>query len=332
MDIRLEQLRGHLQEQLLPIYVVTGQEPLLMQEALDQLRQAARERDYGERRVFNADAQFDWSELVAANQALSLFSERQILEIQLERKPDSSGQTALLEYAASPNPDNLLLISAEPLDSAARKTKWFRTFSAQAGVITAWPVSRQQLPGWLAQRARQLDLQLDQAAIQLLAERVDGNLLAARQELDKLALLYAGESVTAETVLEAVVDNARFTVFDLVDALHGGDLGRSQRILDSLYSEGVEPLIIQWTLTREVRTLLALQARLQAGEAPQQACQALRIFRQRQGLAQQAAQRIRPARWQALLTLLQRTEAAAKGTETLSPWLLLGQVVLRWAS
>ncbi len=331
MDIRPEQLQKHLQQHWQPIYVVTGQEPLLALEALDQVRQAARAKGYNERRVFHADPQFDWSELVAANQAMSLFSDRQIIEVQLERKPDKAAQSALLDYAASPNPDNLLLLSAEPLDSAARKTKWFRTFSAEAGVITVWPVTRQQLPGWLASRAREQGLQLDQEAVQLLAERVDGNLLAARQELDKLSLLYGSEPVSAEAVLEAVVDNARFSVFDLVDALHGGDLARSQRILDSLHSEGVEPLMLQWTLAREVRTVLALQARLQAGESPQQACQALRIFRQRQGLAQQAASRVRPARWQAILSLLQRTDAAVKGSEALDPWLLLGNVVLRWA-
>lgn len=331
MDIRPEQLQQHLQQQWQPIYVVTGQEPLLAQEALDQIRQTARTKGYTERQVLHADAQFDWSELVAANQAMSLFSDRQIIEVQLDRKPDKAAQSALLDYAASPNPDNLLLLSAEALDNAARKTKWFRTFAADAGVVTVWPVSRQQLPGWLAARARNHGLQLDQEAIQLLAERVDGNLLAARQELDKLSLLYGTERISAEAVLDAVVDNARFSVFDLVDALHGGNLARSQRILDSLHSEGVEPLMLQWTLAREARTLMALQARLQAGESPQQACQALRIFRQRQPLAQQAASRVRPARWQAIMSLLQRTDAAVKGSETLDPWLLLGQVILRWA-
>ncbi|TGG92762.1 DNA polymerase III subunit delta [Natronospirillum operosum] len=331
MDIRPEQLSGHLQQDWKPIYVVTGQEPLLIEEALDQIRARARELGFTERRILHADAQFDWSELVAANQAMSLFSDRQIIEVQLERKPDKAGQVALAEYAASPHPDNLLLISGAVLDNSSRKAKWFRTLSQPAGVITAWPVGRQQLPGWLTQRARLLGLQLEPEAVELLAERTDGNLLAARQELQKLSLLFDQAPITTEQVLDAVVDNARFSVFDLVDALHAGDLARSQRILDSLQSEGVEPLVIQWTLTREARTLMALQGRLRAGESPANACQALRIFRQRQILAQQAANRVRPARWQGILALLQRTDSAVKGSEPLSPWLLLGQIVWRWA-
>lgn len=329
MEIKPEQLASHLKQQWLPIYVVTGQEPLLVQEALDQLRQAARERSFNERRVFAVDAQFDWSELHAANQALSLFSEHQILELHLERKPDRSGQQALQEYAQSPNPDNVLIVSAEVLDRAAQKAKWFRTFADQAGIITCWQVKRQELPRWLSTRARQYGLSLTHDATALLAERVDGNLLAARQELEKLALLYDSE-VAAEDILDSVVDNARFTVFDLADALHSGDLGHSQRVLDSLRAEGIEPLIVQWALLRETRLLLSLQERLASGEPFANAANSLRIFRQRQALIQQSVQRMNAGRLSASLQLLQRTDAAVKGSVSLDPWLLMGQVVLRW--
>lgn len=328
MDINAEQLPAHLKQHWLPIYVVTGQEPLLVQEALDQLRQAARDKGFSERRVFAVDPQFDWSELTVANQSMSLFSDHQILELQLERKPDKAAQTALLEYAASPNPDNVLLVSAEVIDRASQKTKWFRTFTQQAGVITAWPVKRQQLPQWLDKRARTLGLTLTADALALLAERVDGNLLAAQQEIQKLALLYERE-VSADDILDSVVDNARYSVFDLTDALHEGDLGRSQRILDSLKAEGIEPLIVQWALLREARQMLALHARMSQGEPFTQAAQALRIFRQRQPLIQQSMQRVPPGRWQAALQLLQRTESAVKGSDPLDPWLLMGQVLLR---
>ncbi len=331
MEIRPDQLANHLKQQWLPIYVVAGQEPLLIQETLDQVRQAARERGFNERRVFNVDAQFDWSELHVANQSLSLFSEHQILELQLERKPDRAGQQALQEYAQSPNPDNVLIVSAEVLDRTAQKSKWFKTFSAQAGVITCWPVKRQELPQWLSSRARQLGLTLTGDAIALLAERVDGNLLAARQELEKLALLYDSE-VSAEDILDSVVDNARFSVFDLSDAVHTGDLGRSQRVLDSLRAEGIEPLIVQWALLRETRTLLSLQERLANGEPFNKAANDLRIFRQRQPLIQQSLQRMNAGRLSASLQLLQRTDAAVKGSGSLDPWLLLGQVLLRWCS
>lgn len=329
MEIKADQLGSHLQSQWLPIYVVTGQEPLLVQEALDLLRQAARDRGYNERRVFPVDPQFDWSELHVANQSLSLFSDNQILELQLERKPDKTGQQALQDYAQSPNSDNVLIVSAEVLDWQAQKTKWFKTFAREAGVITAWPIKRHQLPKWLSQRAGQLGLSLTPDALSLLAERVDGNLLAAKQELEKLALLYEAE-VTAEDILESVVDNARFSVFDLADSIHGGDLGRSQRILDSLRAEGIEPLIVQWALLRETRTLLALQERLADGEPFAKAASALRIFQQRQGLVQQSLQRMSAGRLNASMQLLQRTDSAVKSSGQLDPWLLMGQVLLRW--
>ncbi|MEX0584261.1 MAG: DNA polymerase III subunit delta [Natronospirillum sp.] len=330
MDIKAEQLDRHLKQNWLPIYVVTGQEPLLVQECLDQLRRSSRAHGCDERQVLQADAQFDWADLLAANQALSLFSAKQIIELHLERKPDKAAQEALLAYAADPNTDNVLLVSAEVMDRAGQKTKWFKTFSAQAGVITAWPVKRQDLPRWLSVRAQQLGLDLSPDALQLLAERVDGNLLAAKQELEKLSLLYDQQRVTAEDILDSVVDNARFSVFDLTDGLHEGDLGRSQRILDSLRSEGVEPLMVQWALTRETRLVLELQQRLQSGESFNQACQALRVFANRQQTLQQAVQRVPSGRWHAILQLLQRTDAAVKGSISLDPWLLMGQVVLRW--
>ncbi|MFY0665238.1 MAG: DNA polymerase III subunit delta [Natronospirillum sp.] len=330
MDIKAEQLAQHLSKQFLPIYVVMGQEPLLVLETLDALRQHARKSGVGERRVLQADAQFSWSSLIEANQAMSLFSDRLLLELNLERKPDKAGQDVLQEYAASPNPDNILLVNGTALDRATLKTKWFKTFTAQAGVINVWPIQRQQLPQWLSQRARQLKLTLTPDAAQLLAERVDGNLLAAKQELEKLALLCDGE-VTAELVLDSVVDNARFTVFDLTDAAHTGDLARAQRILDSLRSEGVEPLMVQWALTREARHAVQIQEKVRRGESIDQACMALRIMGPRQGPVKQAVNRIKPARWSTLLQLLQRTDAAVKGSDNLDPWLLMGQVVLRWA-
>lgn len=330
MDIKAEQLAQHLKKPMLPIYVVMGQEPLLVMEALDKLRQHARQAGIGERRVMHVDAQFNWAELIEANQSLSLFSDRLLLELNLERKPDKAGQDVLVEYATSPNPDNILLVNGEGLDRASLKTKWFKSFTANAGVINVWPVKRHELPRWLEQRARALKLSLTTDAAELLAERVDGNLLAARQELDKLALLAEGE-VSAELVLESVVDHARFTVFDLTDAAHSGDLGRAQRILDSLRSEGVEPLMVQWALTREARLAKQIQTRLKDGESLDQACMAMRIMGPRQAPMKQAVQRVKPARWSAIMQLLQRTDAAVKGVDALDPWLLMGQVLLRWS-
>lgn len=330
MQLRPEQLPQHLQQSLLGWYVLVGDEPLLELEATDQIRQAAQAQGFTERLVLHAGADFDWSELYALSHAPSLFSSKQIIELQLERKPDKTGQEALVACAKESLPEHCWIVHARCIDRSGQNTQWFKQFTHQAGLIAVWPLRSHEFPRWLQQRAQQLGLSLEPEAVALLADLVDGHLLAAQQELQKLKLLYDEQTIDAQTVLESVSDHARFTVFDFIGALHRGELAKAQRMLDYFQASGTEPLQLQWMLTREVRTMMSLQERLARGEPQQQACTSVGLRGPQQAVALAAAERIQPGRWRTLFELLQRVDASVKGVEGLNPWLLLGQLALRW--
>ena len=331
MQLRPEQLQTHLQQQLLGWYVLVGEEPLLTIEATDQIRLAARARGFDERLVLHAGADFDWSELYQLSHAPSLFSNQQIIELHLERKPDKTAQEALVACAQAAPPEQCWVVHAQCVDRPAQKTQWFKQFTQHAGLITLWPVRHHELPKWLQQRARQMGLSLTPEAMSLLVDLVDGHLLAAQQELQKLQLLYETQTIDAQIVLESVSDHARFTVFDWINALHHGELARAQRMLDYFQAAGTEPLQLQWMLAREVRIMMALQQQLGQGVAEPQACTMVGLRGPQQASALCAVRRVSAGRWRTLFELLQRIDAAVKGAESLSPWILLGQVVLRWA-
>lgn len=331
MQLRPEQLPQHLQQQMLGWYVLVGEEPLLELEATDQIRQAARTRGFDERLVLHAGADFDWGELYQLSHAPSLFSSQQIIELHLERKPDKAAQEALIACAQDSPAEQCWIVHAQSLDRQAQKTQWFKQWTQHAGLITIWPLRHHEFPKWLQQRARQLHLTLSPEALPMLADLVDGNLLAAQQELQKLALLYPQQTISAEMVVDTVADHARFTVFDWIAALHAGELSRAQRMLDYFQLSGAEPLQLQWLLTREVRMLMALQQQLAQGRTAQQACTAVGLRGPQQAVAMIAAQRLSAGRWRTLFELLQRIDASVKGVEVLNPWLLFGQLVLRWA-
>lgn len=330
MQLRPDQLTQHLQQQLLGWYVLVGDEPLLELEATDHIRQAARAQGFDERLVLHAGADFDWNELYAISHAPSLFSTQQIIELHLVRKPDKAGQEALVASAKASLAEHCWIVHASCIDRSGQNTQWFKQFTQHAGLVAVWPVRSHEFPKWLHQRAQKLGVAIQPDAIAVLADLVDGHLLAAQQELQKLKLLYPEQAIDVQTVIESVSDHARFTIFDLVTALHSANLARAQRILDYLQAGGTEPLQLQWMLTREVRIMMALQERLALGEPSQQACTAVGLRSPQHAIATAAAHRIQAGRWRALFELLQRVDAAVKGVEALNPWLLLGQLALRW--
>lgn len=294
MKLKAEQLASQLQKGLAPLYFICGDEPLLLQECADQVRQAARERGFADRQVFHVEAGFAWEEVLASANSLSLFAEQKLLDIRLQGKPNDKGMQTLLSYANSPPADTLLLLTAPKLDSSALKAKW-ATALEQAGVLVQiWPLDTQALPGWLSQRARQLGLQLSPDAAQLLAQRVEGNLLAAIQELNLLALLCEPGVLQAEQIEEVVAHHARHDVFDLCKQAFSGDWPATLRILRSLQLEETEPTLLLWALSRELRALLELSQVTRQGQSFDQACRQLKIWNQRQAPLRQALQRCRP--------------------------------------
>jgi DNA polymerase-3 subunit delta len=255
MWLNAEQLKHAFAGGMAPVYLVSGDEPLLVGEAADAIRAAARAAGHAERRVFFIDKSFDWDELRQETQSLSLFAERRLFELRMPSGKPDKGAPILIDLATRPPPDVICLLIADKLDKKAGDTPWVRAFEKHGIWVPVWPVETAALPGWLRDRAAALGLLMDPEAAELIVERVEGNLLAARQELEKLALLCDGKRIGTDLVLRSVGDSARYDVFQLGEAAAAGDSERALRILLGLKSEGIEPTLILWALVRELRGL-----------------------------------------------------------------------------
>jgi DNA polymerase-3 subunit delta len=260
LRLNSEQLPAALSRGLAPIYLVSGDEPLLVGEAADAIRAAARNAGYADRQVFFIDRSFAWDGLRNASQSLSLFAERRFFELRMPSgKPDSGksdkGAAQLVQLAESPPPDVVCLIVTDKLDKKSGDAPWVRAVEKHGVWLPIWPVETAALPGWLRARAKALHVDIEPAAAQLIVERVEGNLLAAKQELEKLSLLSGGAPISSELVLRSVGDSARYDVFQLAEAAAAGDAPRAMHVLLGLKSEGVEPTLILWALLRELRGL-----------------------------------------------------------------------------
>lgn len=306
MRLYPEKLDAYLQRQLAPAFVVSGDEPLLLQECCDTIRATARQRGFTERTVWHVATGFDWGEWLQRSLTGSLFAPRQLIELRLASgKLNEEASAALREYAAHPGADNVLLVSvAGRLDRDALNSRWYQQLD-QAGVtIAVQPLNRERLPGWVGRRMQQRGLRPTAAAIDMLVERTEGNPLACAQEIDKLVLLCPNGQVNEQTVAESVTDSARFNVFAFVDAALEGDAQRVARILERLREEGSEPLAVLWVLVREIRSLAQLEAVLARGQSFDAACAALHVWDNRKPLLRKSLGRLRSG---SLGDLLQRT-------------------------
>ncbi|AKA22279.1 DNA polymerase III subunit delta [Pseudomonas chlororaphis] len=336
MKLAPAQLGKHLQGPLAPVYVISGDDPLLCQEAADAIRAAARQQGFDERQVFSADANFDWGTLLQAGASMSLFAEKRLLELRLPSgKPGDKGAAAFIEYCSRPAEDTLLLVSLPKLDGSAQKTKWGKALieGEQTQFIQIWPVDANQLPQWIRQRLSQAGLSANQDAVDLIAARVEGNLLAAAQEIEKLKLMAEGGQITAETVQAAVADSARFDVFGLVDAVLNGEAAHALRMLEGLRGEGVEPPVILWALSRELRALANMSLQYSQGTPLDKVFSQARppVWDKRKPLMSKALQRYSAPRWAQLLLDAQRIDAQIKGQATGSPWSSLSRLSLLMA-
>lgn len=312
MRIPPGRLAEHLGAGLAPVYLVHGEEPLQAREALDAIRAAAREAGFDERLVFAVDAQFDWSPVHGELESLSLFGSRRILELRLGNgRIGRDGGPNLKEAAARAGGDTLLLASADALERDVQKSAWYRALEEQGVVVHAEPLSLEAMGPWLRRRAQGLGLELSDEAAALIAERTEGNLLAAEQELEKLRLVHGPGSVGPAEALEAVLDSARHDIFQLAAAALAGDARRTLRVLSHLRGEGAAEPLVLWVLAGSVRALNRLAAG-SLGEA--QALRAERLFDdQVRGAARSAGRRLERRVLAALLEQLSRADRAVKG-------------------
>ncbi len=331
MKLRPEQLEDHLRRgPVAPVYLISGDEPLLVAEAADTIRAAARAAGYQERHVLHVEAGFDWGTLHAEGNALSLFASRRILELRLaSAKPGETGARALCDYCADPNPDTLLLITAPKLDRQASASRWHKAIDAAGVVIPVWPIAPRELPGWIERRLRSRGLRATPESVTALAERVEGNLLAAAQEIEKLTILAPEGRVDLDLVLEVVADSARHDIFQLTEALLAGELPRALRILRILRESGEEPVKIVWLIERELELLARLHALRRHHTPRAQILKALRLWDARLRPLEAALPRLAP-RLPRLIAHTARLDRLAKGQEAGNTWDELVQLALEF--
>lgn len=320
MRLRPDQLAAHLRKSLARVYLVFGEEPLQALEAADAIRAAARERGH-DRECLTVETGFDWNTLRQQAFSPSLFAERRLLELRMgNAKPGDAGAQAFSAYAARPPEDVVLLITAGKLDWNTQKSRWFAALDEAGVVVAAAPVEPRQLSSWIERRLRERGLNPAPEAVTLLAERIEGNLLAAAQEIEKLVLLIDDRELTAQAVLAAVGDSARYSIYDFVDAALIGQPERVARILNGLRDEGVEPVLANWALHQEVRRLAALAFARSRGQSLEAALSELKVWEKRKPLLRQALRRLSLAGCQRLLRACAQTDRTIKGAETGAPW------------
>ena len=261
MNVRPDQLQSVINKSVYPVYMVSGDEPLQQMESLDTIRSYLREQEFSEREVLDVDAQFDWQRLMDEAASMSLFATRRIVELRLPTgKPGRQGSQALKEYLERPPEDTVLIVNAGKIDGSAKKSAWFKAIDQNGVVVQCWPVPVDRLSGWLSQRFRMRDMDADAEVLSYISQHVEGNLLAADQEIEKLYLLLGPGKITYADVAEAVTSQSRYSVFELVDMLLTGNTSRVIKILTGLKAEGVVPVVVNWALAKDIRLLSQVAA------------------------------------------------------------------------
>jgi DNA polymerase-3 subunit delta len=327
-----DNLAASLARQQAPIYLVSGDEPLLVNEAADAIRAKARAAGFIERELHVVERGFDWDALIAGSRELSLFADRKIIEIRMANPtPGEQGADAIVELAGDPSPDTLILVITGKLDGRTSSSRWVGAIDKRGIVVQVWPIELAKLPGWIRERLSRHKLQADSAAAALLAERVEGNLLAAHQEVEKLALLLPPGPLTAETVMEAVADSARFDVLQIGDAAMKGQTARALRILEGIKGEGIEPTLVLWAITKDLQWIARAQHLMQGGQSADSAMNALYVWRPRQAAMKQALNRLKQSAVRDLILDCERADRAIKGVIRTNPWTEFEALVARFA-
>jgi len=314
MQLRLEALDGQLAKGLAPLYVIASDEHLLALEAADRIRKTARAQGYTERDVLTVERTFKWGELLAANQALSLFGDKKLIELRIPTgKPGKDGSAALQSYAKDLSPDNLTLITLPKLDWQTAKASWVTALQQAAVYIDIPNVERAQLPGWIGMRLSNQGQNVERQALDFIADRVEGNLLAAHQEIQKLGLLYEPGRLSFEQVHDAVLNVARYDVFKLSEAMLGGDPARLARMLEGLKGEGEALPLVLWAVTEEIRTLLKLKAGMAQGRPLGALLKEYRIWGPRERMMDPALRRVSLPTLEAALQDAAQVDRMVKG-------------------
>ena len=322
MQLTVERLMERLRAQpLAKVYFFHGDEPLQLMECADAVRARALTDGIDERCVYDADTGIDWQALAEEGNALSLFATRRLFEIRLgERKPDKGGPEFLERLASQGLAEDVVVVTAGKPDKSARNARWFKALEADAVCVATRDLRGAALPEWLARRAARFGRRLERGAAELVAERVEGNMLAAAQEVEKLALLVDAETITEDDVLAAVRDSARYDVFQFADAVLAGDLARALRMVRGLREEGTEALLLNWALGRELRTLVAMAAAIERGKALPAVLDEYRVWQGRKPAIRRVLERCSKDDLMDLLAYANFIDTVVKGGRSGDPW------------
>jgi len=335
MKVIPDKLPAQLDKSLAPVYIVSGDEPLLHMEACDAIRQAAYANGADEREVLEVESGFNWSRLNDTANTLSLFASKRLIEVRLgTQSPGQEGSKALERYASASPTDDILLVTTGRLDYRTQQSKWFKSLDNAGIHVPVWPIDIKRLPYWVSDRAKRYDFNCTSEAASALAQRYEGNLLALDQTLEKMRLLYPdATSLSIELIEEGAGDGARYDVFSLSDACVQGDKHRAIGILDGLKAEGTEAPILLWALTRELRTLLSLRQHVDQGQQFDHACKAQKpaIIERKRRAYQSACHRLPKSRLYRMLMFAQRIDLSIKGAADLPVWPSITDLVLTLA-
>ncbi len=317
MKVRIEELVSRLRQGVPPIVLVSSDETLLVEEAAAQIRAVLLRSPEVEHQRYGVDPRFGWAQLGAEASSLSLFSQQRLIELRCESaKPGKDGGAVLADWAKNPPADTALLMLMPRVDAAGQKAAWYKAIDAAGWVLPIWPPEPQQLPAWVAQRLKAQGLPMMPAVAAAIAERSEGNLWAAQQEVEKLALLALDGALDEAAALSAVTGSARFDVFQLADAVLAGDALRSLRIVRALTEEGIEAPMLIWAMQRELRTLAQIRAGIEGGRNAQDVLRSFQIWPKRQSAVQAALRRLRPGAIQALLQRAAALDRMSKGVQS----------------
>ncbi|HET7765355.1 MAG TPA: DNA polymerase III subunit delta [Burkholderiales bacterium] len=332
--LRQEQLEAHLARELRPLYAIHGDEPLLSMEAADAIRARARAAGFAERSVLLAERGFDWSELAASGASLSLFGDRKLIELRLPSgKPGTDGAHAIEAFCAKLPPDTLTLVMLPRLDRAGQSSPWFAALESKGVIVNVFPVERPRLPEWIASRLARQKQSAKPETLRFLADCVEGNLLAAHQEIQKLGLLLPPGELGFDAVREAVMNVARYDAGKLGEAMLSGDRARLARMLEGLRGEGEAPPRVLWLLAEEIRAICRVQSGIEAGRPLGDVLREARVWGDaRQALVGKAARNLSRGALHAALEHAAGVDRVVKGVVKGDAWDELLQLGLRFAA
>ena len=321
MKLTVNNLAKHLQ-QLLPVYLIFGDEPLLVNETHDCILTQAKKIGFQHHvRLTTNDQGFSWEQLFSASQHLSLFSNKTIIDFTVTNgKPGKQGSKVLCDYLQRTHSDVILLITMPRLDNTSQRSKWFKAIDQHGAVIPIWPINNERLPQWLKQRINHEKMTIEADALAFFASMVEGNLLAAQQALEKIKLVSTEKHITLTLLKDILADNAHYDIFQWVDACLMGNTSRQTTILQHLRAEGIEAVLVLWAIARELRLLTALTYHAEKGTLNESTFKQLGIPAFRQQFIRKVMQSFHYATCQQLLVKLTRIDRTIKGITLADTW------------